>query len=161
MIISAIVAMSENRVIGKNNKLPWHVPADLKHFKTTTLGKPIVMGRKTFASIGRPLPDRTNVILTHDTTFTAPGCEVFLNIDSALGSLKEHEEIIIIGGSTVYAQMLPHLTRLYLTLIHDHIKGDTVFPELNMEEWAEVDRKNHKADVKHAHDYSFLTLERK
>src|SRR5437868_6783924 len=118
-IISAIVAMAENRVIGKNNQLPWRMPADLQHFKAITTGHPILMGRKTYESIGRPLPNRTNIIMTRDATYTAAGCEVVTSIDEALqraNDLHSHE-IFIIGGAEIYHQLMPRIQRLYLTII--------------------------------------------
>lgn len=159
-ILSAIVAMSENRVIGVNNQLPWHLPADLKHFKTLTTGHPIVMGRKTFESIGKPLPNRTNIILTRDPTYLATGCLVVTSIAEALNlsAVKQTNEIFIIGGATIYKQLLPQINKLYLTLVHTTIVGDTYFPPIEMSEWIEEAREEHAADEVNRFDYSFVTL---
>src|SRR5262245_46555747 len=130
--ISAIVAMSENRVIGANNQLPWHLPADLAHFKAITTGHAIVMGRKTFESIGRPLPNRLNIILTRDPHYSANGCRVASSFPEALAIAgADVPEIFIIGGAEIYQQLLPHIDRLYITLIQHAFNGDTYFPELN------------------------------
>lgn len=160
-ILSAILAMSENRVIGKNNQLPWHLPADLKHFKTITTGHSILMGRKTYESIGRPLPNRTNIIITRNAALQIPGCVVVTSIDDALNyAKKENKEIFIIGGAEVYTQLLPVTDRIYLTLVHGQFAGDAFFPELNKEEWKEVDRVDHNADANNAYPYSFIRMER-
>lgn len=160
-ILSAILAMSENRVIGRNNQLPWHLPADLKHFKTITTGHSILMGRKTYESIGRPLPNRTNIIITRNATLQIPGCLVVTSIEQALHyAKKENKEIFIIGGAEVYAQLLPMTDRIYLTLVHGQFTGDAFFPELNKKEWKEVDRVDHSADANNAYPYSFIRLER-
>lgn len=160
--ISAILAMSENRVIGKNNQLPWHLAADLIHFKTLTTGHPIIMGRKTFTSIGKPLPNRTNIILTRDCHFKAPGCVVVTTIDHALECGKEvdEKEVFVIGGAEIYHQCMPFVNKIYLTLVHTTIEGDTFFPELNQAEWKETACVKHEADEKNAYDYSFITLEK-
>lgn len=160
--LSAIVAMAENRVIGKDNKLPWHLPADLKHFKYLTIGHPILMGRKTYESIGKPLPERDNIILTHDATYCAPGCVVVTNIDEALESAtsETNDEVFIIGGAQIYRELLPRIERIYLTIVHADFAGDAFFPELNPEMWQEKNREKHLPDEKNAYAYSFITLER-
>lgn len=160
--ISAIVAMSENRVIGDDNQLPWHLPADLKHFKTITSGHPILMGRKTFESIGRPLPNRTNIIITRNPSFQAPGCIVIQSIDDAVKRAEEagSDEIFIIGGAEVYTQLLPNIERIYLTIVHDEFEGDTFFPELNPSEWVEVKSEVHDEDEDNDYSYSFVVMER-
>lgn len=162
VVISAILAMSENRVIGLHNQLPWHLPADLKHFKTLTTGHPIIMGRKTYQAIGKPLPNRTNIILTRDATFSAPDCIVTTSAAEALESAKEIEtvEIFIIGGAEIYKIFFPYTQRIYLTQIHKTFEGDTYFQALNPDEWHEIARIEHVADEKNAYDYSFITLER-
>ncbi len=159
MLISAIVAMSENRVIGKDNQMPWHLPADLRHFKTITMGKPILMGRKTYQSIGHPLPGRCNVIITHDTAFQAPGCVIANSIETALASVSYSDEVFIIGGAILFQQMLSRVQRLYLTIVHHEFVGDAYFPEINLAEWRELDRTDHQADAENKYAYSFLTLE--
>src|SRR5579883_509563 len=161
MRLSAIVAISENRVMGKDNRLPWHLPADLKHFKEITVGKPILMGRKTYLSIGRPLPGRENVIVTRDKTFEAAGCRVFNTIQEALDYLLPYDEVFVIGGADLFKQLLPQIKLLYLTIIHEKMDGDTFFPEINQKEWREVESKDFLPDDKNQYRYSFITLERK
>lgn len=161
MHIAAIVAISENAVMGKNNQLPWHLPADLQHFKKITMGKPILMGRKTFDSIGRVLPGRCNVIVTRDEAFQAPGCVVATSIDTALASVSYCDEIFVIGGAALFQQMLPMVDRLYLTIIHHEFDGDTFFPEINLAEWQETEREDHLPDEVNRYSYSFITLEKK
>jgi dihydrofolate reductase len=160
MQLVAIVAMSENHVIGLNNKLPWHLPADLAHFKNITMGKPVLMGRRTYESIGRPLPGRCNIIITRDPCFDAPGCVVADSIDSALKSADYADEVFVIGGALLYQQLLPQVERLYMTLIHHEMEGDTFFPELDKREWRECQREFHEADELNVYPYSFLVLER-
>lgn len=163
MILSMIAAVAENRVIGNKNTLPWHMPADFKYFKATTLNKTIVMGLNTFKSIGnKPLPNRKNIILNNDPEYQVPeGCFLAESIDQMLNMVKDEEEVMICGGASVYAQMLPKADRLYLTQIHQSFEGDTFFPEINMAEWKEVKREDFKADEKNKHDYSFVVLEKK
>jgi dihydrofolate reductase len=161
MRISAIVAMSQNRAIGKNNQLPWHLPADLKHFKQVTMGRPILMGRKTYESIGRPLPGRYNIVITRDANFQAPGCLVTTSIDTALAAVAESDEIFIIGGALLYQQMMPRIHRLYLTVIQQEVEGDAFFPELDLNQWYEIERVDHSADEKNPHPYSFIVLDKK
>ena len=160
MKISIVVAMASNGVIGRDNELPWHLPADLQHFKKTTMGKPILMGRKTWESIGRPLPGRTNVVITRDTAYRAEGCVVVNSIDAALEASSGQDEVMVIGGADFYRQVLPLADTIYLTRIHATISGDTCFPELNVADWREVERSDHAADEKNLHDYSFIRLER-
>jgi len=158
--LSAIVAMAENRVIGKNNQLPWHLPADLQHFKTLTTGHPIIMGRKTHESIGKPLPHRTNIIITRDPTYRANGCLIATSFEAALQHATATDEIFVIGGAEIYRHTLPYLQRIYLTIIHHAFEGDSFFPEFNSTEWKETARDYHAADEKNAYAYSFITLER-
>lgn len=159
--LSAVVALSENRVIGRDNQLPWRLPADLKHFKKLTLGHPIIMGRKTYVSIGKPLPQRTNIVLTQEKQFQAPGCIVIHSLDEAIKKGAECDsDIFIIGGAQLYRQSLPLLQFIYMTIIHQHIEGDTFFPELQLNEWKEIAREDHSADSDNPLDYSFVTLER-
>jgi len=159
MVISLIAAMTPDRVIGRNNQLPWHMPADLQHFKNLTSHKTILMGRKTYQSIGRPLPNRRNIIITRDTNFAAPGCEIFHSIDEALTALKDEAEVCIIGGSEIYLQTLARADFLYLTFIHATIDGDTYFPEWNKNEWQEISREEHSSDERNPYSYSFITLQ--
>jgi dihydrofolate reductase len=160
MRLSIVVAMAANRVIGRDNQLPWHLPADLKHFKQLTTGKPILMGRKTWESIGRPLPERTNIVITRDTGYTAAGCVVVHSIDAALRAVGHNDEVMVIGGSELYRQVLPQVTTIYLTRVYADIEGDAVFPEIDASEWREVERTDCEPDEKNAYAYSFITLER-
>ena len=153
--LSAIVAMSMNRVIGKDNALPWHLPDDLKHFKKLTLNKTIIMGRKTYESIGKPLPNRKNIILTRQLNYQAPDCMVVNNIDAVLNN---DEECFLIGGAEIFQKYLPKISTLYLTIIHATVEGDTFFPPLDENEWLEVERIFHEADKEHIYSFSFVTL---
>jgi dihydrofolate reductase len=161
MIITLIAAMAHDRVIGHNKRLPWHLPADLAHFKSLTWGKPILMGRTTFETIGKPLPGRQNIILTHKLDYQASDCLVVNSIDAALAAATDSPELMIIGGANVYEQFLPHAQRMHLTLIDAAIAGDTYFPEWDHKEWQEISRIEHAADEKNKYAYWFLTLERK
>ena len=160
MKLSVIVAMAANRVIGHANRLPWHLPADLKHFKATTLGKPVLMGRKTWESIGRPLPGRINIVITRDTAYEADGCVVVHSLDEAIRAAGETAEAMVIGGAELYRQALPLANKLYLTLVHGEFTGDTRFPQWRQDEWREIERVDHEPDESNLHAYSFLTLER-
>ncbi len=154
--ISMVCAMAKNRVIGKDNQMPWHLPADLKHFKSVTMSKPIVMGRKTYESIGRPLPGRQNVVISRNQGYSAEGCDVVDSIDSALELLNEQPEVMIIGGGFLYSQMLAQADHLYLTFIDLEVDGDTQFPEfehLNLEQGSS---ESHLADEKNPHNYRFV-----
>ncbi len=157
--ISLIAAMANNRIIGKNNALPWHLPADLKHFKNVTMGKPIVMGRKTFESIGRPLPGRQNIIVTRDKNFKAEGCTIIHKINE-IHSCTDAPEIMVIGGAEIYKQLLPQAHRLYLTFIQANFEGDSYFPQWQQDEWREIAREDHVADEINKYDYSFVILEK-
>ena len=162
MTISIIVAIANNRVIGKNNKLPWDLPADMEHFRKLTLGKPVIMGQKTFESIGKALPGRTNIVLTLDKNFQAPACLAAHSIEEALKFAGNKEEVMIIGGVSIYKQFLPLANRLYLTLIDADIKdGDAFFPEFNYGDWNEIERIKNEPDKDNPYQYSFVTLERK
>ncbi|MGR8935188.1 MAG: dihydrofolate reductase [Gammaproteobacteria bacterium] len=161
MRISLIVAMADNRVIGIDNRMPWHLSADLKKFKALTMGKAIVMGRKTYESIGRPLPGRENAIISRDKLFTAPGCRVFASMDAALSHFRNHEEVFIIGGSSLYAEMLPFADTLYLTRIHRNFCGDTFFPEIPAEQWQTLEHQKIDDDPDVDFSYSFIKLKRK
>jgi dihydrofolate reductase len=159
---SAIVAMAKNRVIGRQNQLPWHLPNDLKRFKSLTTGYPIIMGRKTYESIGRPLPNRINIVLTRDVNFDAPGCTVFDHPDHTLDYAENlSDEVFIIGGAEIYRVFWPKINYLYLTIVEADIEGDAYFSELNLAEWEEVSCETHAADEKHAYGYRFVELRRK
>lgn len=160
MKISFVVAMDKNRIIGANNQLPWNLPADLAHFKRLTLNKPIVMGRKTYESIGRPLPQRRNIIVTRNADYAVEGCEVFTSLDAALGNLKGEEEVMVIGGGELFAQVLPQASTLYLTIVDAKVDGDVYFPDWNANEWQEVESQFNEADEKNPFNYTFLTLKR-
>jgi dihydrofolate reductase len=156
--IALVAAMDKNRAIGRAGALPWHLPDDLKHFKALTLGKTVLMGRKTFQSIGRPLPKRRNVVLTKDPSFGAEGIEVVHSLDDAL---LLDEEIMVIGGGEVYALFLPLATHLHLTLVDTTIPdADTFFPEWNPAQWRETHREFHPADKHHLFSFNFVDLER-
>ena len=161
MRISIIAAFTRNRVIGKDGTMPWHLPAELAHFKRITMGKPIVMGRKTFDSIGRPLPGRRNIVITRDAECQLQGVVVVHTIEEAFAAANGAEEIMIIGGGHLYRQLLKYVTRLYLTLIEADIEGDTFFPELVKSEWNLKEKVYRPADEKNEHAMSFLVLERK
>jgi len=161
MKISLIVAMASNRVIGLNNKMPWHLSADLKKFKKITMGSPILMGRKTYESIGRPLPGRTNIIISRNIDYQQNGCVVFNDLKTALEKASENtEEIFIIGGSDLYQSILPIADTIYLTLINQEFQGDTFFPEIELNDWSEVEREDITDDSEATFNYSFLKLEK-
>jgi len=160
LTISLIVAMTENGVIGDNNQLLWHLPNDLKHFKATTLGKPIIMGRKTYDSIGRPLPGRQNIVLTRDKSLMLAGCDVVHTTDAVAQCIPSQTEMMVIGGETIYRQFYDKAQTLYLTLVHTTMTGDASFT-YNPQEWQETSRETHAQDEKHAFDYSFITYQRK
>ena len=153
--------MAENRVIGINNTLPWRLPADLKHFRNTTTGHAILMGRKTYESFGKPLPNRTHVIITSEKNYPAPPGGIVVNsVQAALKAVEDNDEIFIVGGASLYSQTLPYAHRLYLTLIHATVKGDAYFPEFDLGQWRERARENHEADLNNSFAYSFVTLDR-
>lgn len=160
MRISLIAALGNNRVIGKDNAMPWRLPADLKYFKRITLGKPIIMGRKTFDSIGRPLPGRTSIIVTRDPDYRAEGCVTVSSVDAALQAAEGAEEVMVIGGAELFKQILGRADRLYLTEIHADFAGDTHFPELDKAEWQEAERQDHTADTDNPYPYSFVVLDK-
>lgn len=159
-LLSLIAAKARNGVIGRNNALPWHLPEDLKYFKATTLGHPILMGRKTFESIGRPLPGRTSIVISRNPDWQFAGCTVVPSIDAALQAAAERDEIFVIGGSELYSQTLPRADRLYLTEIHADFAGDAHFPELNPADWQELSRQQH-ADDGRGFAFDFVVYQRK
>ena len=163
MKISMIAAMAHDRVIGKDNQMPWHMPADLAHFKRVTLGKPVLMGRKTFESIGRPLPGRRNLVISRNPDYQADGIEVVGSVEGALALLADNEvaEVMVIGGGHLYAELLPKADCLYLTRIELEVEGDTRFPAFADEQWQCVEREVHQADEKNPHPYRFETWRRK
>jgi dihydrofolate reductase len=164
MILSLIVAMTPARVIGRNNQIPWHLPRDLRFFRRTTLGKPIIMGRKTFESIGRPLPKRTNIVLTRQLDYSAPGILVAHTLSEATSLAQSHlgdaAEAVVIGGTAVYEAFLPQADRIYLTLVEADLAGDTFFPPLDLAMWRECGREHHLADEKNPYQHTFFIYER-
>ena len=159
MIVSIIVAIGENNAIGKNNQLLWHLPADLRHFKNTTSGHTIIMGRKTFDSVGKPLPNRRNIVVTRQD-IKIEGCEVVKSIDDAIALCKGEEEVFIGGGAEIYRLAMAKTDRIYLTIVHKIFDADTFFPEINFSEWVETAHEDHQPDDKNKLPYSFITLER-
>jgi len=160
MKLSLIVAMAENRTIGINKEMPWHLSADLKKFKKITMGHPIIMGRKTFESIGRPLPGRKNIIISRNTDYQQEGCEVFNNLDKAIQSCQVEEEVFVIGGATLYEAILDKSDRLYVTEIKKSFEGDTWFPEIDQQEWSEYEREDINDDSSVDFSYSFVSYKR-
>ncbi|HEV7714442.1 MAG TPA: dihydrofolate reductase [Steroidobacteraceae bacterium] len=172
--VSLVVAMAENGVIGRDNAMPWRLPDDLKRFKALTLGKAMLMGRKTFDSIGRPLPGRTSMVLTRDPAWRAEGVLVVHTVDEAFERLRElteantagadqkmDAELCAVGGAELYRLVMPVARRIYLTRIHATIEGDTVFPPIDPAQWRETERTEHPADERHAYAMTFSTLERR
>lgn len=161
MIISIIAALAKNNVIGKKNALPWNLPADLARFREITTGKPVIMGKNTYDSIGRPLPNRLNIVLSNDRNSKIEGCLVANSLEETLNYVLGAEEVMIIGGASIYKQFLPVAARMYLTRIHHDFEGDVYFPEFDEKEWQENSREDFKADLKNPYNYSFITLEKK
>jgi dihydrofolate reductase len=159
-IISMVVAATENDVIGRDNGMPWHLPDDLKYFRARTMGKPMLMGRKTFESIGKPLPGRTSLVMTRDPAWQAPGVIVVRSLDEALARAGNAPELCAIGGAEVFRLVWPLAQRLFLTRIHATLPGDTFFPKPDPREWREIERVEHPADERHAYPMSFITLDR-
>jgi dihydrofolate reductase len=162
MTISLVVAASENNVIGKDNRLLWHLPNDMKFFKNTTWGMPVIMGRKTFESLGKPLAGRMNIIMTRDKDWTAQGTRATSNMEEAMQAAAETDakEVFVIGGGEIFKQVLPQANRVYLTRVHTNIEGDTFFPELPQKEWQLLTQLDFAADVKHKYGYSFQVWQR-
>lgn len=155
MILSLIVALDLKNGIGKDNKLLWHLPADLRYFKRTTSGHTVIMGRKTYESIGRALPERRNLVVSRQEDFVAPGCEVFNDLFDAIRACKNESEVFVIGGADIYRQALQVADCLYLTRVRAEFSADTFFPELKPGQWKLITLENHKADEKNPYDYSF------
>lgn len=161
-ILSMIVAHADNRIIGKDNDMPWHLPADLAYFKKTTLGKPVVMGRKTYESIGRPLPGRQNIVITRDANYQAEGVTTATSVEQAIMLAGSVEEVMVIGGGAIYEHCLPSAERLYITHINHDIEGDTYFPFYDLEkDWSKVSSEVRQADEKNAYALDFCVYERK
>jgi dihydrofolate reductase len=163
MIVAIMAAVARNRVIGKDNDLVWHLPADLRHFKKTTSGHYVIMGRKTFESIPQALPNRVNIVVTRNSAYSAPGCVVCGNLDEALNyaETRGQKKVFILGGGDIYRQALRLADAMYLTEIHADFGGDTYFPEYDRGEWQEVFREDHPADAVNAYPYSFVEYRRK
>ena len=165
--LSMMVAKASNNVIGRNNKLPWYLPNDLKYFKQVTFGKPVIMGRKTWESLKGPLPGRTNIVITRQQQYLAEGAKVVATVDEAItmaenvAFIEGQEEAVIMGGAEIYALALPQTQRLYLTEVHAEVDGDTFFPEYDTSEWKEIGREDFPAEGPNPYDYSFVVYERK
>lgn len=159
-MLSLCVALDENALIGNNNALPWHLPADLKHFRNITMGKPIIMGRKTYESIGHALPGRLNIVLTNNINFNLDNCTVMHTIKEILSFSKKYNESVVIGGAKLYESFLPQVQRMYITRIHAEFIGDTYFPNYDSTEWREIQKQTYLADKKNSYNYSFSILER-
>ncbi len=165
MIVSAIAALAKNRVIGKNNDLPWRLPDDMKFFMETTKGHHVIMGRKNYDSLlprFKPLPHRTNIVITRQKNFEAPGCIVLHAVEPGLEIARKNaeEECFIIGGAEIYKLAMPHTTRLYLTEIDAVVDGDTYFPEIDQQKWKEVSRVHHAADARHAYAFDIVVYDK-
>ncbi len=159
-MISLIAAMAQNRVIGLNGDLPWHLPADLKHFKATTLGKPVIMGRRTWDEVGRPLPGRRNIVISRQAGLQLPGAECVSSLAQALEMTADQAEVMVIGGAQIYAAALPQAQRFYRTLVCGEPAGDTYFPELDWSQWQLLHESTHPADNKHAWPMKFQQFAR-
>ena len=159
-IVTLVAAVAENGVIGNGNRMPWHLPADLKRFKALTLGKPILMGRRTFEAIGKPLPGRRNLVLTRATDLRLPGIEIVHSLEEALAAAADSPELMVIGGAEVYRLFLSRAQRMHLTRVHAPVVGDTRFPNCDWNEWRKVERSTHPKDERNAFAMTFLVLER-
>ncbi len=160
MTITIVVAIAQNHAIGKDNKLLWHLPTDLKHFKNITTGGTVIMGRKTYDSVGKPLPNRRNIIITRQS-IDIDGCEVVNSLDAALALCKTEQEVFIVGGAEIYKMAMSVTNRIYLTIVHHNFEADTYFPEIEPDKWTETAREDHQPHEKHKYAYSFITLERR
>ena len=160
MIIALLVAMADDGVIGRDNTLPWHLPRDLQWFKRLTTGNTIIMGRTTYQSIGRPLPNRRNIVLSRNPAFKAEGVEVVATLEDALELVQNDTEVFVVGGAAVYGLALPRAQRMYLTRVHARVDGDVRFPEWRPDEWRLVWEEAHEADDKHAYPFTFQQFDR-
>ena len=161
MRISLVVAMARNRVIGRDNALPWRLPADLAYFKRVTMGHPIVMGRRTYESIGKPLPGRKNIVVSRNPDFRAPGCIVVASLDAAWKAAGDADEVCVIGGTTLFEETLPVADRIHLTEVEAEVAGDTYFPEFDRGDWKENEVERHAADERHGYPFRIVELERR
>jgi dihydrofolate reductase len=160
-LITLIVAVSDNGVIGRENALPWHLPEDLKRFKRLTMGKPMIMGRKTFESIGKPLPGRLNIVVTRDTNYRREGVSVVHGVDEAIAAAAGAPELMVIGGSELFRQFLPRAGRVHLTRVHAQVEGDVTWPPLDTRSWEVVEKEQHAADERHAWPMTFEVWEKR
>jgi len=162
-VVSLIVAMSSNRVIGRDGDLPWHLPADLRHFKKTTMGHHLIIGRATWDEVGKPLPGRTMVVVTRNRDFSADGVLIAHSVEEALALARDDDEPFIGGGAEIYRQALAVdlVDRLYITRVHAHVEGDTFFPPVDLDQWLLADRVDHSADEKNEHPYTFERYDRR
>jgi dihydrofolate reductase len=160
MILSIITAMDRNQLIGSNNQLPWHLPADFAHFRAMTMGKPVLMGRKTFESIGKPLPGRTNIVLSRNPDIQFEGVNCVGDVKDAIALVPDAEEMMVIGGSAIYQMLLPQVERMYLTYVDAEFEGDAWFPDFDISQWHETANTMHKKDEKNLYDCRFVTLEK-
>jgi dihydrofolate reductase len=160
MKISIIVAIAENNVIGNKNALPWHLPADLKHFKKITTGHTVIMGQNTYESIGKPLPQRKNIVLSFDKRYRAPGCIVVHSVEESIraASTEKEKEVFIIGGASIYKQTIGIADKLYITKVHHKFAGDVFFPEIDMSKWKTISSEKHKSDELNPYDYEFCVF---
>ncbi|PHS27143.1 MAG: type 3 dihydrofolate reductase [Methylophaga sp.] len=161
MKIALIVATDQQGLIGKDNDLPWHLSADLQYFKKVTMGKPIIMGRNTHESIGKALPGRKNIIITKNKKYKAEDCIIVHSKEEALNECKDEDEVMVMGGASLYKQFLPRADKLYLTLVHANLEGDTWFPQWYQNEWQQISREHHLADDKNEYPYSFIVYQKK
>ena len=159
--ITLIVAVADSGVIGRDNTLPWHLPEDLRRFKRLTMGKPIVMGRKTFESIGKPLPGRQNIVVTRDPNYPRDGIQVVHDVEGTLHAAGNAPEIMVIGGAELFRTWLPRAWRIHLTRVHGNIAGDVMWPALDDREWQVVERETHAADERHAYAMTFEVWEKR
>jgi len=160
-LITLIVAVADSGVIGRDNTLPWHLPEDLKRFKRLTMGKPMVMGRRTFESIGKPLPGRLNIVVTRDTNYRREGVTVVHDVDGALRAAGVAPEVMVIGGAELFRALLPRAGRIHLTRVHGNIEGDVMWPALDERDWAVVERETHATDERHAYAMTFEVWEKR
>lgn len=159
-MISIIAAVADNGVIGRDNTLPWHLPQDLRYFKSVTMGHPVIMGRKNYEDIGKPLPGRLNIIISRDKYFVAEGCVIAHSIEEAISAAGANIEAFVIGGAQIYRLFLPFAKKMYITEVHTEAKGDIKFPDFDKTLWQPVSREDYKADSSNPYDYSFVLYER-
>jgi len=160
-VITLIVAVADNGVIGRDNTLPWHLPDDLKRFKALTMGKPMIMGRKTFESIGKPLPGRLNIVVTRDTNYRRDGVVVVHGVEAAIAAAADAPEVMVIGGADLFRLFLPRAGRIHLTRVHGNIEGNVTWPALDLGQWELIGQERHDADERHAYAMTFEVWEKR